>query len=881
MHRNLHRLLAGFLVLASLLVLLPTPTTAFTWTALTGDCDASTTKCLYGAQTFTWGTNLYGTQITTGLPATRGCSEASGACGDVSSLAGFQQTSGIGFTGTSTQAAICSIANPEVEFSRTTGSLWTVASTVDATTAPTACGVAYEGDNSGKYMVVYDDAATHSLTAAVSTNNGATWTNVATAIETNAIKAQGTGTHTLMELVSPAANTWVFLYAVGATPGVGTENSMRSCKSTNDGVAWTCQAVSSATVTAIALEIVSSTRIVAAFTQGTNVNFLISDDAGTTWGVLGLATGTTQDVQLAIIGEQEYILAHANSGTLGGASQTITFWHTETGGESASEWTSSTDTATTNQFCSGGYLWLGVDSTGDAVWQYAFTSDNGCFTPQARSRAKVASIFDVASALDSTATVAVTDLVAMDVDHTGNTVIARTGDGASTDSARTYEGATLAPLGSDDTRCSRTEGVAALSEHVAYFQCDENDSSNVIFLSIKSRIMGTPDTPELCSGAGFCIENIGAAELAGAQDDQYGLASVNEYRFDYTVNQDFGGLIIPEGSVWMAFGVTQYGGRAGILTYTMNNNADDHSDLDTISVGGASTIPQQICVVQDASDGQSWFYASASDANVKAARIDFTQTGSGTVTGALDVTLTETFSGTASTANPYGIACGEGRFAILNANKVTLWQRGASSPYFTQTGLTSVPYEGIHMSADGEWLAYISNGQFHVIAMDNGTEYATGTLPTGTFKDVRLQGHGSTIWIATNTQIAVYAELYQLTTGQDEAYLPPGAGATSTSTPTSDPNNQAGGVLSVGLVPDGWTVSAFNGFLGIVVMAAITAGFYFILGRSMVAAVIGAISGFFLSYFLGLFGLWLVIVIGVIATAIVFIKIRSSVTTGA
>jgi len=96
-----------------------------------------------------------------------------------------------------------------------------------------------------------------------------------------------------------------------------------------------------------------------------------------------------------------------------------------------------------------------------------------------------------------------------------------------------------------------------------------------------------------------------------------------------------------------------------------------------------------------------------------------------------------------------------------------------------------------------------------------------------------------------------------------------------TETPGSG-GEAAGGVLaSTGIVaPPGWTVSAFNGFLGMVLIAMITAGFYFGLNRSGLMAGIGAGVGVFLAYFLGLFGIWLIVVITIVGLAVVFLRIR-------
>lgn len=112
---------------------------------------------------------------------------------------------------------------------------------------------------------------------------------------------------------------------------------------------------------------------------------------------------------------------------------------------------------------------------------------------------------------------------------------------------------------------------------------------------------------------------------------------------------------------------------------------------------------------------------------------------------------------------------------------------------------------------------------------------------------------------------------------QDDTFTPP------TITQTNTATSGAGGVLLAGstsVLPDGWTVSAFNGFLGITLILCLAGGFYFLLDKTTIAGAIGAGAGLFLAYFLGLFGLWLIVVVTVLAAAFVFLKIRGMATGG-
>lgn len=406
----------------------------------------------------------------------------------------------------------------------------------------------------------------------------------------------------------------------------------------------------------------------------------------------------------------------------------------------------------------------------------------------------------ISAASASTATVAVTALVGFDVDPSGATAIARTDGGAT---VRTYAAGSLTGSQSDPTNCNRVQGVAAYETHVSYFQCDAGDSSNVVSLSVRSSSLGSPDTPDICTGSGFCIENIDDEELSGSQDAQIDLVTLQEFPFDYGVGcatqdeddcnraarDEFG----PYDQVNMAWGVTSTDGRAGVLTYTMNDNLDDTSRLDTILVDPSASVPDQICIAYDLEQEKSFMYAASDASNVKGVRVDFQRvTGSALDPGYLDVDLVPTFSGSASTAAPAGIGCGNDVFAILNTNKLTLWRHGESTPFCTKTGLTSVQTRGVVVSANGLYTAYTSGGSWNALNNEDCVVTGSGTLPTGTFKEIKMQGNGSTLWVATSTTIAVYANFFQVTSGEDTVYTPPGV----TFNPGSGgPGGSGGGLL--------------------------------------------------------------------------------------
>lgn len=413
----------------------------------------------------------------------------------------------------------------------------------------------------------------------------------------------------------------------------------------------------------------------------------------------------------------------------------------------------------------------------------------------------------------STASVAVSNLCGFDVDPSGTTAIART-DCADSE-VRTWSAASLSGSATDETNCQRFEGVAAYSTHVSYFQCDSGDADDVVSLSIRSQTLGSPDKPPVCSGSGFCIENIDDEELAGAQDDHFDLQTIREWPFDYSkVTVDTFG---PYDEISMAWAITTDTGRAGVMTYTMNDNLDDRSDIDTVAITPSATEPTQICAVQDSSDGQSYLYAGSDDSNVKGFAVNFNHNvGNVFDPTILEVDLVEVFPGTASTAAPQGVACGDGRFAILGQDKITLWNRGESTPYFTRTGLVNPPDKGIHMSLDGNWTAYVDQTTWYVMTnrdytrtsddaeFEAGDIVASNSIPSGTFREIKLHGAGSTLWVATQDNVAAYATLFESTGGEDVAYIPPDQqpGGIGGGDGDGDVSTQPGGAFGSRLFPN-------------------------------------------------------------------------------
>lgn len=114
-----------------------------------------------------------------------------------------------------------------------------------------------------------------------------------------------------------------------------------------------------------------------------------------------------------------------------------------------------------------------------------------------------------------------------------------------------------------------------------------------------------------------------------------------------------------------------------------------------------------------------------------------------------------------------------------------------------------------------------------------------------------------------------------------------GAGLAPPSTVPDDPTDTgedegglAGGSLGDFPVPTGWTAAALNGFLGVILMFSIAAGAWFVFDKHIIALVIGAVAGFLVAMFFGLFELWVLIVVVILSVAAIFIGVLSRVRGG-
>ncbi|HUR61575.1 MAG TPA: hypothetical protein VM286_04345 [Candidatus Thermoplasmatota archaeon] len=474
----------------------------------------------------------------------------------------------------------------------------------------------------------------------------------------------------------------------------------------------------------------------------------------------------------------------------------------KTTGTATEVYTSPTGSGVTNQF----NLRMG------ATYTHAIYPDNNLGGQLRDARAEY--FPPTTATTGSVPPITIAGITGMRVDPTGNTLIIRQNE-----NVRTYAAGTLAALGVSDTYCNiRLGGIASAASHVLYLACDPDDADVVQSFNIRSPSLGTPTQPSVCNGAGFCLTEIpdaagiASGALAGNHDGDIHLASFEHFPITYSNYQDG---FLDDDAVWMAFAFTTLEGKVGVVTYVMNNDGTDKSDAATYSIAGQA--PDQMCLVRDTrgtTAGNSYLYASSTSSNVRGFRVDFANGHSATNEHSMIPTLASVFAGTQATAGARGIACGEGKFAILGNTSVTIWNRTADQPYITTTvGISAGNTPASHaiiMSSDGGWVFYRgTDDRIHMVNTTTGTTLPTSIIaPTGTFIDLQTHGHGCTIWYSTQGTVDAY-NLVGTTCPRDTAYNDPQSGEDGNTADFTDdnhngiPDSQEGGASTTITFADG------------------------------------------------------------------------------
>lgn len=467
--------------------------------------------------------------------------------------------------------------------------------------------------------------------------------------------------------------------------------------------------------------------------------------------------------------------------------------------------------------------------------------------------------------------VAVTDLIEADADNAGRVVIARLDSG---ENVTTFNGVSLADLATLATPTCGFAGVHALNKegtiYVSFGDCD--GSGDVDTLKVRDKSLGDPEFPNGC--AGECQQD-------NEQDptdfdipaDLNDLGALYLSPYSFTFNDDPGNV---DDFGYASWTFSTLSGEIGVVVVGYEEGIQsDTGDRELIDISPGTPV----------SDFCSWhngeanldFFAGVSEGGLTTAataRINFNERGPlhDLVTIESDVIW--------QNGNPLGqahsIACA-GHQAIVKKG-TDVYFVNVTNPAGTEaegTLLWSVLATGdsntkaVALSGNREWVAWRDGGNIRIAYGSNGTVAGSVPVPSGAWRSMELDQAGNILYVFTNDFITRYEvgnfTCRTLATGctinVDDG------NRTTLPSPVSSPGPRVGGVFG-GNAPPGWSARAFNGFLGVVLMAAVAGGFFFVLGQSAIAAGIGAVVGFLLSFFFDLFEGWVVLVVVALAVAV-------------
>lgn len=501
-----------------------------------------------------------------------------------------------------------------------------------------------------------------------------------------------------------------------------------------------------------------------------------------------------------------------------------------------------------------------------------------------------ASCADVFAGIQATDTIATPNLSGFDVDASGIVVITR--QGSPGDTIHTYNAKNLA-AGQVATvsiaDCNRVDGVSAVTTsrdtYVAYLKCDNAGLVNEI--NIRSTSLTDPNLEcATCSDA--TIEETSNIQIPDGMRE-LGTISSTPYSFERfsTAGTNHGTA---------AFTFSDLEGRIGAYAVTVNNADSDLDDVDRVTMD-PSAAPQidQLCTwtfdTNDDGDPGDFIGGVTQQGTTGFYRVTVDVGGVGAEAPTVNI---ETLLIPATLSQSSGIACAEDRALIVRS------EAGGESlylvkPFASPPSVTLIEEDfdgatrGVALSTDGNFAAYVDGTSAKLLDLTNTSNIQqTGTVQltdSGNFFMMKMDQHGANLWVAnsgpsgTVTRYDVSAatcasgSLNNCTITQDDFGNDlPGSDTGG----TSDPGDSCGfvAICTNAEAPTGFTSDAFNFLLGVLFVAALAAGFYFALGKSVLGAGMGGATGFFGGFAFGLFPLWAVLLVVLIAAAVVVFRFK-------
>lgn len=395
-----------------------------------------------------------------------------------------------------------------------------------------------------------------------------------------------------------------------------------------------------------------------------------------------------------------------------------------------------------------------------------------------------------APTVGAAATISVTNLNGFDVDPFNQVLIARTDIGAGTSKINSYDSnsPTLALRGASPitTACNQADGLMAYStsangkQYTGYVNCD---GSNIVNdFSIRGGDLNSPDqSGTACSSGSFTCD----VDLNGH------------------ISFSCQGYALPDGPLQIgniaAIPISWESGSTGFpahvqVGFAYSNGANGNIGTWTIrqESGGAGTqtssCRQEVAFSTPGNTGQICSWRNTIDGNDYIAAI-----GQANPTKAWQFTIDpySISSGLHTSLNPiaaglsapydhlYGISCYDNDATVVLAGtaqvaRIHIVGGGIGGVVW---GPISPPSGGIAgaravaTSRDGKWTAVVGATTTQILNNTNGNLVGTLTTPSGTFREVRMDDTGQTLWIATATSITKY-DVHTATTGIS---VPPGS----------------------------------------------------------------------------------------------------------
>lgn len=357
------------------------------------------------------------------------------------------------------------------------------------------------------------------------------------------------------------------------------------------------------------------------------------------------------------------------------------------------------------------------------------------------------------ASLEATADPAPSGLIGWSVNPTGSTdvVIIREDNGAN---VTTYNGLTLTDIASANTpNCARFGGVTALSEEIAYLDCEaEAGIGTDDVIRIRSPSFATAASKP-CSNDG-CEDDI--AIDSGPSNEIVQIGQVQGFRINWEGFRPAG-----TDDTTYAFTYTdETNGEVGVWAQMSINNGNNIEDFDSINYVAAGEVIEDMCSWRDTQNDVNYMAVASSSGLTKVWRVDISRSETLGVF-VLTVDMTEVSILSAAWSQAVGIDCTGNFIAVATeSGRVGVVSRDSSTEVFPSiTGVTTGA-QGVAISANGLWFAYWDGATnlIHVFNVTSGTETGSFSyVPSGLLQGIFLDAKGQSLYAFSTNDFKRYS----------------------------------------------------------------------------------------------------------------------------